>query len=93
LKLKMNSGSARLAKETQTLQRGWAGPFFKAARPATNQCIATAEVMLKGGHKGTKRISTIACRLSLFGLQQAAALDTSFRLTGSRRSRVRHAEC
>src|SRR6266403_621180 len=43
-------GSARLAKKLQTLQRGRAGPFARHW-PATNQCIAAAEVMLLNGHK------------------------------------------
>jgi hypothetical protein len=37
---------------------------------ATNQCIAAAEVMLKDGHKGTKQMSTIACRLDLRRLER-----------------------
>lgn len=41
------------------------GPAFFKAGLATNQCIAAAEVMLIDGHKGTKRIATIACRPDL----------------------------
>src|SRR5882724_9227932 len=48
--LNSDPGSARLAKKLQTLQRGRAGPFSRHW-PATNQCIASAEVMLLNGHK------------------------------------------
>src|SRR5713226_4243188 len=48
--LNSDPGSARLAKKLQTLQRGRAGPFSRHW-PATNQCIAAAEVMLLNGHK------------------------------------------
>src|SRR6266849_491679 len=48
--LHSDPGSARLAKKLHTLQRGRAGPFSRHW-PATNQCIAAAEVMLLNGHK------------------------------------------
>jgi hypothetical protein len=47
-------GSARLANEMTDSPAGSSRAFCKA-RAATNQCIATAEVMLKDGHKAPKR--------------------------------------
>jgi len=41
---------------------------------ATNLWIAAAEVMLIDGHKGTKQLWTIACRLSLRPLNRRASL-------------------
>src|SRR5580693_329266 len=69
-------GSARLAKETTDSPTGPGRAFFKA-EPATNQCIAAAEVMLKDGHKGTNRLSTIACRPGL-PLSDAPPADPKF---------------
>jgi hypothetical protein len=42
---------------------GRASPF--QGRPAINQCIAAAEVMLFYGHSGTNPLTTIACRPDL----------------------------
>src|SRR6266567_6870731 len=50
-RLKSDPGSARLAK-TYRLSNG-VGPDLLQGRPATNQCIAAAEVMLFDGHSGT----------------------------------------
>ncbi|HYK58803.1 MAG TPA: hypothetical protein VEV85_05180, partial [Bryobacteraceae bacterium] len=56
-------GSARLAKKRR-LSNGVV-PRLLQGRPATNQCIAAAEVMLFCGHSGTNPLSTIACRPGL----------------------------
>jgi len=72
----LDSGSARLAKDYK-LSSG-VGPGLFQGWPATIQCIAAAEVMLRDGHKGTKQMSTIACRLGLGILEPLAATNASF---------------
>src|SRR6516162_7207822 len=62
-RLKSDPGSARLAKKRR-LYNGVV-PRLLQGRPATNQCIAAAEVMLLCGHSGTNPLSTIACRPGL----------------------------
>jgi hypothetical protein len=56
---------------------------FIQGRLATNQCIAAAEVMLKDGHKGTNRSSTIACRPGLQRIFKPAPNEFSFWLNAS----------
>jgi hypothetical protein len=62
-RLESDPGSARLAKNDRLSSGIGPGPF--QGRPATNQCIAEAEVMLLYGHSGTNPLSTIACRPDL----------------------------
>src|SRR3990172_5527233 len=67
----IDPGSARLAPKTIDSPTESGLAFFKAGS-ATNQYIAAAEVMLIGGHNGTKQMSTIACRLGRFHLAPSA---------------------
>jgi len=67
----IDPGSARLAPKTTDSPTESGLAFFKAGS-ATNQYIAAAEVMLIGGHNGTKQMSTIACRLGRFHLAPSA---------------------
>jgi hypothetical protein len=56
-------------------------------RPATNQCIATAEVMLFRGHAGTNPKSTVACRPSPLSITLRGQLNLSFWFNTSRSPR------
>jgi len=64
-------------RRLHTLQRGRTGPFSRHRR-ATNQCIATAEVMLLNGHKAPNDSSTIACRPGLITIKRDSGADLKF---------------
>src|SRR6202040_2359748 len=58
--LNLDPGSARLAKENQTLQRGRAEPF---ARPIRHQSMhRSSRSHAERRAQGTKRLTTIACQ-------------------------------
>ena len=60
-----------LHKNLQNSPTG-SGPGLLQGGSATNQYIVAAEVMLNDGHKDTKQMSTIACRLGRLHLEPSA---------------------